>query len=417
VEAPVKALAAQHPNPVLRTILVPLAPEEMAAAEVRSIAERKVETNRKRRFSPEILKTLSGSNRDLSLGRFSRGAAKRARLAYVSDRQMGIGRNGRARTFLYRDHRGLRITDAAVLARISSLAVPPAWTDVWICRRPNGHIQATGRDARGRKQYRYHPRWRQVRDETKYHHIVEFARVLPVIQRHVQTDLKLRGLPREKVIAAVVKLMELTLARVGNTEYAHNNHSFGLTTLRNRHVRIRGGSIELDFSAKSNLEHHSVVSDRKLARIVKNCRDLPGSELFQFIDGDGRRHRVDSGDLNEYLRMASGLEISAKDFRTWAATNLAIREFATLEDLRPSKKGELIVIRKVAERLRNTPAVCRRCYIHPEAISAYHRGAFAKMKERCRSADIWRVEPRFLSLLANGSNGRLPKVKRFTPSR
>jgi DNA topoisomerase-1 len=389
----------------------------MAAAEVRSIAERKVETNRKRRFSPEILKTLSGSNRDLSLGRFSRGAAKRARLAYVSDRQMGIGRNGRARTFLYRDHRGLRITDAAVLARISSLAVPPAWTDVWICRRPNGHIQATGRDARGRKQYRYHPRWRQVRDETKYHHIVEFARVLPVIQRHVQTDLKLRGLPREKVIAAVVKLMELTLARVGNTEYAHNNHSFGLTTLRNRHVRIRGGSIELDFSAKSNLEHHSVVSDRKLARIVKNCRDLPGSELFQFIDGDGRRHRVDSGDLNEYLRMASGLEISAKDSRTWAATNLAIREFATLEDLRPSKKGELIVIRKVAERLRNTPAVCRRCYIHPEAISAYHRGAFAKMKERCRSADIWRVEPRFLSLLANGSNGRLPKVKRFTPSR
>lgn len=342
-------------------------------------------------------------------------AAKAARLVYVSDHQPGISRTRQAGHFVYRDRRGVRIADGPTLVRIRSLAVPPAWTDVWICSQPNGHIQATGRDARGRKQYRYHPRWRQVRDETKYQHILEFARLLPSIQRQVEQDLGLPGLPRAKVLAAVVRLMQLTLARVGNSEYARQNHSFGLTTLRNRHVHINGGTIELDFTAKSNIEHHSVVSDRKLARIVKNCRDLPGSELFQFIDDEGHRHRVDSGDLNEYLRTISGLEISAKDFRTWAATNLAIRAFADLVENHPSKKGELAVIRKVAGQLRNTAAVCRKCYIHPEVIRAYHRGALAKLK--CSSADLWVVERNFLSLLANGSGPCLSPNERTHSNR
>jgi DNA topoisomerase I len=244
-----------------------------------------------------------------------------------------------------------------------------------------------------------------VRDETKYRHILEFARVLPKIQRRVRNDLKLPGLPREKVIAAVVKLMEVTLARVGNAEYARRNHSFGLTTLKNRHVRIKGGRIELDFSAKSNVQHHSVVTDRKLARILRNCRDLPGSELFQFIDVEGRRHRIESGDLNEYLRTIAGREISAKDFRTWAATNLAIFEFAKLEDKRPSKKGELLVIRKVAERLRNTPTVCRRCYIHPEVIGAYHRGSLRTVcSGRLEPGSIWTIDRKLLRSLFDGAH-------------
>jgi DNA topoisomerase-1 len=230
-------------------------------------------------------------------------AAKAAHLRHVSDCQPGISREPTAQGFIYRDPRKALIHDRHEVARINAIAIPPAWTSVWICPDRDGHIQAVGRDARGRKQYRYHERWRTVRDQTKFQHMLVFAHALPAIRRQVATDLAKPGLPREKVLAAVVRLMEQTLARVGNLEYARQNESFGLTTLKNRHVRISRGCIELDFRAKSGVRHHSVVTDRKLARILKNCRDLPGSELFQYIDKDGCRHVVDSGDVNDYLRM------------------------------------------------------------------------------------------------------------------
>ena len=302
-------------------------------------------------------------------------AAKTAHLRYVNDREPGLSRERIRDEFVYRNAQGATITERDELARIKAIAIPPAWTEVWICPSPNGHIQATGRDARGRKQYRYHARWRSARDETKYEHTLIFGRALPAIRRHVDTDLARAGLPREKVLAAVVRLMERTLARVGNPEYARQNDSFGLTTLKNRHVHITRGKIELDFRAKSGVHHHSVVSDRKLARIVRNCRDLPGSELFQYVDDDGGRHSVDSGDVNEYLRTISGREITAKDFRTWAGTNLAVMALHELNENKPTRKGTLQVIKTVAEHLGNTPAVCRKCYIHPAVLESYLAGS------------------------------------------
>lgn len=302
-------------------------------------------------------------------------AAKSARLRYVSDRRPGITRERTADGFIYRNPDGSVIEDADELARIRALAVPPAWEKVWICPYNNGHIQAVGRDARGRKQYRYHPQWRRVRDETKYGHLLHFGQALPAIRARVQADLDKPGLPREKVLAAVVRLMEMTLARVGNPEYARQNQSFGLTTLQNRHVRIARGEIVLDFRAKHGIRHRSVVRDRKLARILKNCRDLPGSELFQYVDEDGQHRSIDSGDVNDYLREISGREISAKDFRTWAATNLAVLALSVLEEEKPTKRATLDVIKQVAEQLGNTPAVCRKCYIHPAVFEGYLAGA------------------------------------------
>jgi DNA topoisomerase-1 len=302
-------------------------------------------------------------------------AAKSAKLHYVSDGHAGFERVKLRTHFRYQDAKGNEIKDAEVLARIKSLAIPPAWTKVWICASANGHIQATGRDARGRKQYRYHSRWRAVRDENKYEHLLEFGRALPAIRRLVNRDLALAGLPREKVLAAVVRLMERTLARVGNTEYVRENNSFGLTTLKNRHITIKRDKIELDFLAKSHVQYHRVVSDGKLARILKNCRDLPGSELFQYVDENGQRHSIDSSDVNDYLRKISGREISAKDFRTWAGTNLAILAFCALKEEKPSKKSELLVIKRVAEQLGNTVGVCRKCYIHPVVITRYYDGS------------------------------------------
>jgi DNA topoisomerase-1 len=298
------------------------------------------------------------------------------------------------------------VRDAAQLARIRALAVPPAWTDVWICPLENGHLQATGRDARGRKQYRYHARWRRTRDETKYEHMLEFGQALPAIRRRIAADLGLPGLPREKVLAAVVRLMEDTLARVGNPEYASQNNTFGLTTLRNRHVRITRGRIELDFRAKHGIRHVSQVSDRKLARVVKNCRDLPGSELFQYIDDAGERHCIDSADVNDYLREISGRDITAKDFRTWAATNLAVLALAGEEGEPPTKKAQVAAIKEVAKRLGNTPAVCRKCYIHPAVLQGYLdsslRSTLAAVGQEEQPAEMWRIERmvmRFLQLL------------------
>jgi DNA topoisomerase I len=331
-------------------------------------------------------------------------AARAARLRYVSDRQPGITRESLGDGFRYRDPDGALIRDPAELARIKALAVPPAWTRVWICPQEHGHLQATGRDARGRKQYRYHARWRRIRDETKYEHLLDFGRALPAIRRRVESDLGRPGLPREKVLAAVVRLMEDTLARVGNPEYAAQNNTFGLTTLRNRHVRISRGRIELDFRAKHGIRHVSRVSDRKLARVVKNCRDLPGSELFQYIDEAGERHCIDSADVNEYLREISGSDISAKDFRTWAATNLAVLALAAQEEQKPTKKGHIEAIKQVAKRLGNTPAVCRKCYIHPAVLEGYLDGSLRKtlaaIGEAEECARVWRIERTVMRFLA-----------------
>jgi len=331
-------------------------------------------------------------------------AARSARMRYVRDDAPGITRQRAGKDFIYRDTDGAPIRDEETLRRIRALAVPPAWTEVWICPDPRGHLQATGRDARGRKQYRYHPRWRAARDETKYEHMLEFGRALPRIRRRVEQDLSLPGLPREKVLAAVVRLMERTLARVGNPEYARDNGSFGLTTLQNRHVRITRGKVELDFRAKHGIRHRSVITDRKLMRILRNCRDLPGSELFQYLDEGGARHSIDSGDVNDYLREISGADITAKDFRTWAATNLALLALATRGDGEPTKKTVVEVVTCVAEQLSNTPAVCRKCYIHPALFESYLAGTLTpflgKLGNDEQQAEMWVVEGAVMKFLA-----------------
>jgi len=304
-------------------------------------------------------------------------AAKRAQLRYVTDVAPGITRHTARNGFDYRLPDGALVRDIDTLRRIRSLVIPPAWTDVWICLDPNGHLQATGRDQRGRKQYRYHPRWRDVRDEAKYGKLLVFAKALPLIRARVEADLQRRGLPRERVLAAIVRLMELTFFRVGNTEYAKANKSFGLTTLRDRHVAIEGGRIHISFRGKSGKQHQTDINDRRLARIVKDCRDVPGYELFQYIDDDGERRTVDSADVNEYLREITGEDITAKDFRTWAATHLAaqaLREFEHFDSEAKRKKAVVDAIKKVASHLGNTPAICRRSYIHPAVLDGYMDG-------------------------------------------
>jgi DNA topoisomerase-1 len=332
-------------------------------------------------------------------------AAKEAHLRYVSDREPGIRRRRTRGGFRYLSPNGTWIKDPEELTRIRALAIPPAWESVWICSHRNGHIQAVGRDTRQRKQYRYHPRWRAVRDESKYEHILMFGKAISLIRQTVKDDLAKPGLPREKVLAAVVRLMEMTLARIGNPEYVRQNHSFGLTTLQNRHVRIRREGIFLDFRAKHGIQHRSVVHDRKLARIVKNCRDLPGSELFQYLDPDGNQHSIDSGDVNEYLREISGCDITAKDFRTWAATNLAMLELSTLKESKPTLKATLQVIKTVAARLGNTPAVCRKCYIHPAVFEGYLAGTLKVTVTGDDLAefpgDMWELERQLVRFLKN----------------
>jgi DNA topoisomerase-1 len=305
-------------------------------------------------------------------------AAKLAHLRHVSDDDPGITRHRARNGFDYRSPDGALVRDIDTLRRIRSLAIPPAWTGVWICPLAHGHIQATGRDARGRKQYRYHPRWRAVRDESKFDKMIVFGRVLPLIRARVEADLCRPGLPRERVLAAIVRLMERTLIRIGNNEYAKANKSFGLTTLRDRHVEIEGAHLRLSFRGKSGKRHDSDIQDRRLARIVKQCRDLPGYELFQYLDGDGNRHTIDSADVNAYLREIAGEEITAKDFRTWAATNLAALALQELETLdgTPNQKQRIVrAVEKVAKHLGNTPTICRRCYIHPAILDGYLDGS------------------------------------------
>jgi DNA topoisomerase-1 len=304
-----------------------------------------------------------------------KAAAKAAKLRYVSDRGRGIRRERAGDGFDYFDATGAKITDEEVLSRIRKLAIPPAYQDVWICPYANGHLQATGRDARGRKQYRYHPRWREVRDEGKYGKMLLFGKVLPQIRAQVERDLAKRGLPREKVLAAIVRLLESTLIRVGNEEYAKTNNSFGLTTLRSRHVKIEGENrLHFDFRGKSGTEHHIDLRNRKLAGIVRRCQELPGQELFQYLDDEGQPHTVDSDDVNDYLREITNEEITAKDFRTWAATNLAALALQRLEifdSQAKAKKNVVHAVESVAKMLGNTPAICRKCYIHPAIFDGY----------------------------------------------
>lgn len=307
-------------------------------------------------------------------------SAEEAGLRYVSDNQPGIRRKRSGTGFTYVGPDGARVRDPATLLRIKQLAIPPAWTDVWICPDANGHIQATGRDARRRKQYRYHARWTAVRDAAKYERLAEFADALPRIRSRVEHDLRLPGIPRAKVLAAVVKLLEETSIRVGNDEYARQNKSFGLTTFRDRHARFQGDHLRFEFTGKSGKKHVVELNDRRLARIVKQCQDVPGQELFQYIDDDGERHAIESTDVNGYLREISGGDFSAKDFRTWNGTVLALRHLRVCEAPTSATAGKRQVssaIKSVAAELGNTPSVCRKAYVHPVVLNAYLEGSLA----------------------------------------
>lgn len=300
--------------------------------------------------------------------------ARSAGLRYVSDSMAGISRIKIRDGFRYQNRKGETVTDEAVLGRIKSLAIPPAWENVWICPHANGHLQATGRDARGRKQYRYHPKWREVRDEAKYERMMSFGKTLPELRERVARDLAKPGLPREKVLAAVVRMLDLTGVRIGNEEYARENRSFGLTTLLNRHVRVEGTQIELRFRGKSKVFHALKVRDRRMANIIERMRDLPGQELFHYLDEQGNVHSIESNDVNDYLRQITGEDYTAKDFRTWTGTMLAtllLLEAAQYGCKTEAKKNVGQVVKLVAERLGNTPRICKSCYIHPAVFETY----------------------------------------------
>jgi DNA topoisomerase-1 len=306
-----------------------------------------------------------------------RDAAETAGLRYVSDEEPGIRRKKSGTGFTYTGPDGRKIDDKATLERIRSLAIPPAYTDVWICTKANGHIQATGRDAKGRKQYRYHPAFREVRESTKYEHMLEFAKGLPAIRKTIDEHMSLRGLPREKVLATVVHLLENTLIRVGNSDYVKQNKSYGLTTLRDPHVKVEGGELRFQFKGKSGKTWRLQVKDRRIARIVKACQDLPGQDLFQYLDENGEQQSITSADVNAYLKEITGSEITAKDFRTWAGTvlaALALAEFEEFDSDAKAKKNVRAAIEKVSARLGNTPSICRKCYVHPEVFASYLDG-------------------------------------------
>ncbi len=351
--------------------------------------------------------------------------AKMVGLRYVGDHQPGITRVPGKGGFRYVDADGKTIRDEKVLARIKSLVIPPAWTDVWICRWENGHIQATGRDAKKRKQSRYHPRWRSVRDEAKYGRMIQFGQALPQIRRKVDEALKLPGLPREKVLATVVFLLQATMMRVGNEEYARTNKSFGLTTLRDRHVRIDGSEVEFRFRGKSGVHHSIKLQDPRLARIIRRSRDLPGQELFQYVDDDGEQRSVDSADVNEYLRNLTGEDYTAKDFRTWSGTLLAaiaLQEYQKFDSEAQAKKNIVRAIEAVAEKLGNTPSICRKCYVHPGVIEAYLDGTMlAALQQRTReelAEDIHALKPEeaaVLGLLQQRLQVQQPTKGKATP--
>ncbi len=304
-------------------------------------------------------------------------AARAAGLRYVTDEKPGITRHARGSAFIYRSAAGALVRDKETLKRIRSLVIPPAWTEVWICPHQNGHIQATGRDAKKRKQYRYHPRWHEVRDESKYGRVMAFGAHLPRIRRKVSSDLRKRGMSKDKVMATVLRLLETTLIRVGNDEYAQQNGSYGLTTLHNGHARVERGRITFEFKGKSGKSHRVDVHEPKLAKLVRQCQELPGQDLFCYVDADGKVRDVTSDDVNGYLREVAGDDFSAKDFRTWAGTILAavaLREFEEFSSERQAKQNVAHAVKAVAKMLGNTPTVCRKCYVHPAILDSYLSG-------------------------------------------
>ena len=312
-------------------------------------------------------------------------AARAAGLRYTSDARPGIRRERHGDAFRYVDVHGQTIDDPDTLARIKSLAIPPAYEDIWISPLANGHLQATGHDAKGRKQYRYHPRWRAFRDENKYERMMAFGAALPRIRERVAQDLARPGLPREKVLATLVRLLETTLIRVGNEQYAQENAHYGLTTMHNEHVDVAGSQVEFHFVGKSGKEHDITLRDRKLARIVARLRDLPGEELFEYQDHEGNLHKIGSDDVNAYLHEIAGEEFTAKDFRTWAGTTLAalaLQELEAFDTQTQAKKNVKQAIERVAARLGNTPTVCRKCYVHPEVLNSYLDGTMLEGLKR-----------------------------------
>ena len=305
-------------------------------------------------------------------------------LRYVNDTSPGYRRKRVGKSFSYFDKDNKRITNADVLRRIKSIGIPPAYEAVWICPSPNGHVQATGLDARGRKQYRYHPKWREIRDQDKYEHIMEFAAALPDLRRHVSADFKRDRLPREKVLATIVSLLEKTLIRVGNNEYAAANKSYGLTTMRRKHVEIKGSTLRFEFTGKSGKQWKLQVQDKRIVAIVKRCADIPGHELFKYLDDEGQAHTIDSGDVNAYIKEITQRDFTAKDFRTWAGTvfaALALAEFKKYDSQAEAKRNVVAAIDKVAKQLGNTRAICRKCYVHPEILDAYMSGDLVKMAD------------------------------------
>ena len=331
-------------------------------------------------------------------------AARAARLRYVHDDKPGIRREVRDNGFIYFSPDGSEITEDKVLSRINALAIPPAYTDIWICPVANGHIQATARDAKGRKQYRYHERWRTIRDQTKYDRMFAFANALPILRARVESDLNRSGMPREKVIAAIVRLLETTNIRVGNEEYARDNEHYGLTTLKNEHVKVMGGRVNFRFTGKSGKAHDITLRDSRLAKIVARCQDLEGQELFQFVDDEGITHKIHSEDVNEYIHAVAGESFTAKDFRTWSGTilcALCLADFSDFDTDRQAKKNITTAIKQVSQQLGNTPAVCRKCYVHPAILDRYLAGTLVKgLREPTRNqSKLKNEEAAVLSLL------------------
>jgi DNA topoisomerase-1 len=378
-----------------------------------TISDEKKENNTSRSVSPPVGRTVAPE----------KAAARAAHLRYVHDDMPGITRTGAPPDFRYRGPDGKLIQDRGTLERIRALDIPPAYQDVWICPLENGHLQATGKDARGRKQYRYHAAWRAVRDAAKYDRMLAFGEALPTIRARVDADLARRGLPREKVLATLVYLLEKTCIRVGNDEYAHSNESYGLTTMLNRHVDIAGSKLRFAFKGKSGKFHDIALSNPRVSRIVRACQELPGQALFQYLDEEGNTHQVHSGDVNAYLQEATGQEFTAKDFRTWAGTLACALCLAEGEAAAGPTQGKRIVaaaIKKVAQHLGNTPAICRKCYVHPAVIEAFHAGTVVRAEVSSEAAasatDLSPEEKAVLTFLkAQANSGGSQRLKHCSP--
>ncbi|MEQ8821566.1 MAG: DNA topoisomerase IB [Sumerlaeia bacterium] len=347
-------------------------------------------------------------------------SARRAGLRYVSDTEPGITRRRAGKGWSYRDPSGARIDDPAVRERCNRLAIPPAYRDVWICPDPRGHLQATGRDARGRKQYRYHALWQRIRNAHKFDTLIAFGHALPGLRARLDEDLRRHRLSRERVVAAVVRLLDRTLIRVGNDEYARENESYGLTTMTQEHVDARGGSLTFHFRGKSGRQHELCVTDPRAARVVRQCEELPGQRLFQYLDGDGGRHAVSSEDVNDYLETAMGQEFSAKDFRTWGGTvaaAMALREAGPPDSEKSADKAIVSAIKEAAAVLGNTAATCRKYYVHPGVLQSYREGGLAKAFDRCLGQDREGLRPEEAAVLCVLERERAESLEPLTGER